>query len=48
MKNHRIWTTIFTYCRNIPIDQTLIDKVKALIKEDKNVFNHDEKRRSKN
>ncbi len=38
MKDHRVWTAVITYCKNIPIDQTLIDKVKGLIKEDKNVI----------
>ena len=38
MKDHRQWTAVFTYCRNIPIDQALVDRVKALVKEDKNVL----------
>ncbi len=38
MTDHRIWTAVLTYCRNIPIDQTLIDKVKNLVKEEKNVI----------
>ena len=37
-KNHRVWTAILTYCKNIPIDQTLIDQVKSLVKEGKNVL----------
>lgn len=38
MKDHKKWTAISTYCKNIPIDQILIDKVKALVKEGKNVL----------
>lgn len=37
-KNHRVWTAVFVYCKNIPIDQTLIDQVKFFVKEGKNVL----------
>ncbi len=38
MKDHRVWTAVITYCKNIPIDQNLIDTVKDLVKDRKNVI----------
>lgn len=38
MKEHRKWTTVFTYCKNVPIDSSLIVKIKSLIQSGKNVL----------
>ncbi len=38
MKDHRKWTGVFTYCKDIPLNPIFVKKVNDLIKEDKNVI----------
>jgi len=38
MKEHRNWIAVISYCKTIPINQKLIDTVKNLVKQDKNVI----------
>ena len=37
-KDHRKWVGVVTYCKTIPISASLKSKVKALVKEGKNVL----------
>lgn len=38
MKDHRKWTAVITSCKEIPISPILIEAVKSLVREDKNVI----------
>ena len=38
MKNHRKWTGVFTYCKDIPLNPIFVKKVNDLIKQGKNVL----------
>ncbi len=38
MKDHRKWTAVITYCKNVPVEESFIKYIKNIIKEDKNVL----------
>lgn len=38
MKKHKQWTTIISYFKNIPIDNSTIGIIKDLLKQDKNIL----------
>lgn len=38
MKDHRKWTAVITYCKDIPINPILICNIKSLVEDGKNVI----------